>query len=154
MSVMPYSPIRAPAKHVTHTEMLETLAKRTKVTHRGAVMNPPEPAAQGSEARNRNTPQRHGSGAEPQGGEVQATQPLAAPIEWGKPVVTSPGAACLRSLCGRYRINRVTSQALALYTAWRESPAPGVLHVRLGCVDEAAAAKALCQADADAKAAP
>jgi hypothetical protein len=50
-----------------------------QITTRGEVMNPPESAAEGSEARNLNTPQRHGSGAEPQGGEAQATQHPAAP---------------------------------------------------------------------------
>lgn len=42
-------------------------------------MNPPESAAQGSEARNLNTVQRHGTGAVPQGTEAQAMQPSAAP---------------------------------------------------------------------------
>jgi hypothetical protein len=52
-----------------------------QITNRGEVMNPPVPAAQGTEARNLNTPQRHGTGAVPQGGEAQATQHPAAPIE-------------------------------------------------------------------------
>lgn len=49
-------------------------------TKRTEVMNPPESAAQGSEARNLNTVQRHGTGAVPQGMEAQATQPSAAPM--------------------------------------------------------------------------
>lgn len=48
-------------------------------TTRDEVMNPPASAARGAEARNLNTSQRHGSGAEPQGTEVQATRQSAAP---------------------------------------------------------------------------
>lgn len=48
-------------------------------------MNPPESAAGGSEARNRNTPHCDGTGAVPadrsMGMEVQAAQPSAAPTE-------------------------------------------------------------------------
>lgn len=53
------------------------------ITNRGEVMNPPVPAARGTEARNLNTPQRHGSGVEPQGMEAQATQPSATPFQMG-----------------------------------------------------------------------
>lgn len=54
------------------------------VTHRGEVMNPPASAAEGAEAGNLNMPQRHGTGAVPQGGEAQATRHPAAPCthEW------------------------------------------------------------------------
>lgn len=53
--------------------------KTSPDTHRGEVMNPPVPAAEGTEARNLNMPQRHGLGASPQGSEAQATQHSAAP---------------------------------------------------------------------------
>jgi len=47
-------------------------------------MNPPVPAALGTEARNLNTPHRDGTGAVPgrkaMGTEAQATQPSAAPF--------------------------------------------------------------------------
>ena len=56
----------------------------TDYTQRAEVMNPPESAAQGSEARNLNSAQRDGTGAVPgrkaKGMEAQATQPSAAPI--------------------------------------------------------------------------
>ena len=52
-----------------------------EVIHRGEVMNPPASAAEGAEAGNLSTPQRSGSGADPQGMEAQATQPSAAPSE-------------------------------------------------------------------------
>jgi hypothetical protein len=42
-------------------------------------MNSPVSAAQGTEVRDRNTPQHHGSGVEPQGLEAQATRPVATP---------------------------------------------------------------------------
>jgi hypothetical protein len=52
-------------------------------TNQGEVMNPPESAAQGSEARNLNTPTCDGTGAVPadrsKGGEEQSTQHSAAP---------------------------------------------------------------------------
>ena len=43
-------------------------------------MNSPTSAAGDAEVRDRNSPQRHGTGAVPQGMEAQATQPSAAPI--------------------------------------------------------------------------
>lgn len=52
-------------------------------TKRGEVMNPPESAAEGSEAGNLNTPHRDGTGVVPgdesMGLEAQAMQPAAAP---------------------------------------------------------------------------
>jgi hypothetical protein len=52
---------------------------KEKLHHRGEVMKPPGSAAEGPEVGHLNMPQRHGSGAEPQGMEAQATQPSAAP---------------------------------------------------------------------------
>lgn len=42
-------------------------------------MNSPTSAAEDVEVRDRNSPQRHGTGAVPQGGEAQATRHPAAP---------------------------------------------------------------------------
>jgi hypothetical protein len=50
-------------------------------THRDAVMNSPESGAEGSEVRDRNTSQRHGTGAVPQGDEAQATRHPAVPYD-------------------------------------------------------------------------
>lgn len=79
----------------------------TTYTKRTEVMNPPESAAQGSEARNLNMVQRHGTGAVPQGMEAQATQPSAAPTECHCPERTCQpqdniGRFCWRTGCPIY----------------------------------------------------
>jgi hypothetical protein len=80
----------------------------TTYTKRTEVMNPPESAAQGSEARNLNMVQRHGTGAVPQGMEAQATQPSAAPM---------PRCICGRGayyhpwrFCDEYRASNTSSE--------------------------------------------
>jgi hypothetical protein len=72
-------------------------------------------------------------------------------LEWQKPVITSPGSANQKSVDGRYRIDKIVSQTIVQYTVWRLSEVQGVLHKRLGCVEESPAARALAQTDADAK---
>lgn len=113
---MPYSPIHEPQKHVSQEEMWAKLAKRAK----------PPVSIQVSEAVP--TPKAE----------------LRALIEWLKPVETGIGTAMLKSACGRFRIDRVTTQTSVGYTCWQMLA--GQLNKRLGAVDEAAAAKALCEA--------
>lgn len=67
-------------------------------------------------------------------------------IEWGKPYNIGPGTAMLKSLCGLFRIDRVTSQLSVGYTSWSLAPAGQGLNRRLGCAETADAAKALCEA--------
>ncbi len=100
------------------------------LTHRGAVMNSPTSAAGDVEVRDRNTPQRHGSGVEPQGLEAQATQPVATPfvqlpmgydpkadppaLEWLSPVQHPNGEATQTSSGGAYTVfARRTPQGIA-----------------------------------------
>lgn len=83
--------------------------------------------------------------------QVPETVPTAQPelrplLEWLKPVVTGIGTAMLKSTCGRFRIDRVTTQASVGYTCWEIRP--GELNKRLGAVDEPDAAKRLCEAAA------
>jgi hypothetical protein len=60
-----------------------------RIHHRGEVMNPPASAAEGAEAGNLNTPQRHGSGADPRAPEARpadgAPPPAITPRERGCP---------------------------------------------------------------------
>lgn len=70
-------------------------------TNRDAVMNSPESGAEGSEVRDRNTSQRHGTGAVPQGMEVQATQLSAAPTECGCPAQTCQPEKNIGRFCWR-----------------------------------------------------
>lgn len=109
-------------------------------------MNPPASAAPGAEAGNLNKPQRHGSGAEPQGEEEQATQPCAAPIEWGEPEKYGPGAWGIKSSDGRFWIHKVQSRESVTYTAWRRGTGLLGLNKRLGQTETAEDAKALCVA--------
>lgn len=66
-------------------------------------------------------------------------------LEWLKPTRTGEGTAQQLSACGRYRIDRVESQASVGYTSWRKSCVPGVLNKRLG------ATEALCEDDKSAE---
>lgn len=79
----------------------------------------------------------------PQAGETPKAE-LRSPIEWLKPVNTGQGTAMLKSACGRFRIDRVATQASVGYTCWQMRP--GQLNKRLGAVDDADAAKKLCEA--------
>lgn len=65
-------------------------------------------------------------------------------LEWLAPVTTGLGTAMLKSACGHFRIDRVATQMSVGYTCWQMRP--GQLNKRLGAVDEAEAAKALCEA--------
>jgi hypothetical protein len=114
---MPYSPIRAPEKHVSEEDMWAKLAKRTKPL---VSINPPQ-AAQTPKA------------------ELRV-------LEWLKPVRTGEGTATVKTACGRFRIDRVTSQASVGYTCWQMRP--GHLNERLGCADDPDKAKRLCEAAA------
>lgn len=50
----------------------------------------------------------------------------------------------LSTICGRYTVSRAVSMDRVVFTAWRVAD-----KAALGYVDNAAKAKALCQADAD-----
>lgn len=119
-----YSPIRPLEKHVSHEKMREILASRLEKAARAAAPNSAAPMV------SRETS-----------------------IEWGKPQCMGPGTAMLKSLDGRYRIDRVESQAFVGYTSWALFGGELGLNRRLGVADDSALAKRLCQADADAKAA-
>lgn len=67
------------------------------------------------------------------------------PLEWGKPYNTGPGTAMIKTLCGLFRIDRLTTQAFVSYTAWKLTPAGEGLHTRLGAHDTGELAKAACE---------
>ena len=81
-------------------------------------MNPPASAAQDAEARNLNMPQRHGSGAEPQGSEAQATRHSAAPIllEWLDP---APGSRGFYDTGRRYSVCSITIAGREYFETWK-----------------------------------
>lgn len=83
------------------------------------------------------------SRADPTPSALTRADPL---LEWGKPYNIGPGTAMLKSLCGLFRIDRVTSQLSVGYTSWSLAPAGQGLNRRLGCAETADAAKALCEA--------
>ncbi len=143
---IPFQSLRQPEREVSQERLREILARRSVITHRAEVMNPPESAAQGSEARNLNTAQRHGSGVEPQGSAAQATPNSATPLEWSKPVNHGGGSAMVHDTTGRFRIDILGSKVTAHYTCWRLAEGSGALNERLGMVWSADEARAMCEA--------
>ena len=128
---MPYVPMHPPRKPVSEDRMREILKSRS------------DNAAHVAQS--------------PQAKEAQSVLPKAsnavAPLQWQKLIITSPGSGHMYSVCRRYRVDKIVSQTIVQYTVWRLFEVRGELNRRLGCVAEAPAAKAIAQADADAKAA-
>lgn len=125
MTVQPYYPMNQPplATEADHTRMAAILARHAKTPD--------------AEADYRETSVREA---------VCQPLPTSAPLEWGKPCNTGPGTAMIKSVCGRFRIDKVASQLSVGYTAWALKAADLGLNKRLGCAETADEAKALCQA--------
>jgi hypothetical protein len=112
--VMPYQPMGAPQNHVTQEDMWAKLAKNAKPE----VKIPPE--------------------------ATQSPKEKSGPLEWQKPVRTSPhGAGYVLSQCGLFSISKDGHELGFSYTAWKRNTDPAT---NLGCVRTKEEAEKLCEA--------
>ena len=129
--VMPYVPTHLPPVATAEdiAAMKAKLARRVQISVNG-----------GSGERVPSSPCALPDGAKP------APTP-AAKIEWQPPRKLGDGSWVLKSMCQRYRIDKLIAKSETTYTCWRIEP--GELNQRLGLKHKADEAIALCQASAD-----
>lgn len=124
---MPYQPMAEPRRHVSHEEMMATLAKRT-----GEASRKTQVTVNGGSGDSANVPPA----------AVQSA-PTPAAIEWERPVI---GATVLRSMCGRFSINKIEVGPFKTYELWKLVPSANWFTVIRQGLDSSAAAKALAEA--------
>jgi hypothetical protein len=129
---VPYSPMHAPAKHVSHDRMQEILSKRSGATQspKAKEAQPPWPSAPKDHAPEPPPPRSRGQ------------------LQWQKPEAGSTG---VRTVCEWYSCAKTKQGDEWHYEVWTREPLTGGMKMLAAGLLSFEAGRKVAQDDADAK---